>query len=121
MVGSQKAAASEMFNSQYEAEKMVYFKARVDELLAQNEALRQSQAKSEKDTHEFVAYFQRELAKKDDAIAVLTEQSVNDKVHYEMKIENMQKSNDKEYNRLKSSSSAREAELTMRLTAAASR
>ncbi len=44
---------------------------RVEKLRGENADLKKKRAKSEKDTHEFVAYFQKEMEKKDEMIAQL--------------------------------------------------
>eukprot|EP00636_Phaeomonas_parva_P019314 CAMPEP_0118875248 /NCGR_PEP_ID=MMETSP1163-20130328/16381_1 /TAXON_ID=124430 /ORGANISM="Phaeomonas parva, Strain CCMP2877" /LENGTH=68 /DNA_ID=CAMNT_0006810719 /DNA_START=329 /DNA_END=531 /DNA_ORIENTATION=- len=53
---------------QLDAEKITALTERVEELRSQNEDLRGIIDKNEKDTHEFVAFFQREMEIKDEII-----------------------------------------------------
>jgi predicted nucleic acid-binding Zn-ribbon protein len=62
-----------IFNRQLDLDKVEKLKERVEKLRQENEALKLRHEKSEKDTHEFVAYFQREMEKKDDMIASLND------------------------------------------------
>ena len=88
--------ASEELRRQLDSHKIHSLTQRVKELTEENKVLSTRQLKGEKDTHEFVAYFQREVARKDDTIADLTEQISSDKVKSKMTIEGMQKAHAKE-------------------------
>ena len=67
---SDKAALEKatLFNRQLDLDKVEELKERVEKMRQENEALKLRMEKQEKDTHEFVAYFQREMEKKDDMI-----------------------------------------------------
>lgn len=67
--GSQEPNADDALYRQSTESRMEGLKSRVDQLRADNSRLKQAAAKSEKDTHEFVAYFQSEMEKKDETIA----------------------------------------------------
>lgn len=58
-------------------------KARCESLRQNNEELKLKRAKGEKDTHEFVAYFQKELEKKDDQIAEYKDEIIQRKMEYQ--------------------------------------
>lgn len=106
---------AELFNSQYDSHKLQFLTTQVAELSLQNEELKRAQAKAEKDTHEFVAYFQRELGKKEEAISSITDKAVSDKVKHEMEMSELKKESEDRFTTLKVSTAAREADLTARL------
>ena len=58
-------------------------KSRCESYRQQNEELKLKRAKGEKDTHEFVAYFQKELEKKDDQIAEYKDEIIQRKMEYQ--------------------------------------
>ncbi|CAK9017981.1 Basal body-orientation factor 1 (Coiled-coil domain-containing protein 176) [Durusdinium trenchii] len=70
------AAAEDVLYQQSMESRMQGLKLRVDGLRAENAALKQRASKGEKDTHEFVAYFQNEMEKKDQMIAKLSTEIV---------------------------------------------
>jgi hypothetical protein len=53
------------FNKQVESVKVEVLMKRIEDLQTENENLRFLHEKSEKETHEFVAYFQRELGNRE--------------------------------------------------------
>ena len=53
-------------------------RARVEKLRRENDDLKAKRDKNEKDTHEFVAYFQKEMEKKDTIVATLSDEVRND-------------------------------------------
>ena len=59
------------------------YKARCEVLRQHNEELKLKRAQGEKDTHEFVAYFQKELEKKDDQIAEYKDEIMQRKMEYQ--------------------------------------
>ncbi|KAF0686037.1 Aste57867_22131 [Aphanomyces stellatus] len=73
MSAAKDFSATEALNAQVEASKVDVLKKRIDELQAENEHLRFLHQKSEKETHEFVAYFQRELGAREKVTAKLSE------------------------------------------------
>ncbi|CAK4613987.1 unnamed protein product [Aphanomyces euteiches] len=66
-------SAVDALNAQVESAKVDVLKKRIDELQAENEQLRFLHQKSEKETHEFVAYFQRELGAREKVTTKLSE------------------------------------------------
>jgi hypothetical protein len=55
-------------------------RARVEKLRRENDALKTKRDKNEKDTHEFVAYFQKEMEKKDTIVATLSDEVRNNRL-----------------------------------------
>ncbi|ETV97627.1 hypothetical protein, variant 3 [Aphanomyces invadans] len=66
-------SALDALNAQVEGSKVDVLKKRIEELQAENEHLRCLHQKNEKETHEFVAYFQRELGAREKVTAKLSE------------------------------------------------
>ena len=106
---------SQLLLQQMDATQMASLKSRVDELQSQNEALKLRQAKSEKDTHEFVSYFQRELSRKDDVIADLTEKGATEKVHWDMKLSEMETDTTDTLQHFKKAAHEKETSLTLQV------
>uniref|UniRef100_A0A7S2UZS8 Cilia- and flagella-associated protein 157 n=1 Tax=Fibrocapsa japonica TaxID=94617 RepID=A0A7S2UZS8_9STRA len=67
---------------QLDQEKIEGLDRRVEMLKKENDVLKGKLAKSEKDTHEFVAYFQREMENKDEIIANLKDNLVQKEVEF---------------------------------------
>ncbi|KAJ1400932.1 hypothetical protein B484DRAFT_339101 [Ochromonadaceae sp. CCMP2298] len=61
---------------QLDQEKINFLAKRVDELINSNNELRTSSGQNEKDTHDIVLYFQREMEIKDDVILRLNEELI---------------------------------------------
>lgn len=82
---SDKAALEKatLFNRQLDLDKVEELKERVEKMRQENEALKLRMEKQEKDTHEFVAYFQREMEKKDDMIHSLNETLMLKEIEFE--------------------------------------
>jgi len=78
-VSSGVATAME-FSRQLDVLKIEKLQRRVEELREENDRMRLGRDKGEKDTHEFVAYIQREMEKKDDQIEGLKEELVAQQV-----------------------------------------
>lgn len=68
------AAASDLFNRQVERLKIEQLGERVAALQSENEALRARHAAREQETHEFVAYFQKEMAARDRTVSRLSDE-----------------------------------------------
>lgn len=64
-------------------------KKRVDQLRAENDLLKKQRGQSEKETHEFVAYFQQELEKKDELIAKLNDQLLRSELQSKRALEDL--------------------------------
>lgn len=71
-----KQPAAYKISRQLDQEKIDFLSKRVDELLASNGSLRTSASRNEKDTHDIVLYFQREMEMKDEIIGRLNEELV---------------------------------------------
>ena len=61
---------------QLDQERIDFLAKRIEDLLGSNNELRTSSSRNEKDTHDIVLYFQREMEMKDDIIARLNEELV---------------------------------------------
>ena len=60
-------------------------------LLSSNTELRTTSSKNEKDTHDIVLYFQREIEMKDDIIARLNEELVKRETQLKFEVERIRK------------------------------
>jgi hypothetical protein len=76
-------AAEEVLYQQSLESRLEGLKLRCDALREENASLKRGAAKGEKDTHEFVAYFQSEIEKKDQLIAKLSEKSLRMEMDFE--------------------------------------
>lgn len=65
-------------------------KERIEQLRAENELLKKQREKSDKDTHEFVAFFQKELEKKDELIAKLNDQILRTEIQSKRALEDLE-------------------------------
>jgi len=72
--GPESLQAESLLQRQSLEQQIAVLKARCESLRQHNDELKLKRAKGEKDTHEFVAYFQKELEKKDDRLADYREQ-----------------------------------------------
>ena len=72
--GPASLQAESLLQRQSLEQQIAVLKARCESLRQHNDELKLKRAKGEKDTHEFVAYFQKELEKKDDRLADYREQ-----------------------------------------------
>ena len=66
-------------------------RSRVEKLRAENDDLKAKRDKNEKDTHEFVAYFQQEMEKKDTVIADLSNELTKKEIKFEREVEDLTK------------------------------
>lgn len=88
---------AQKFSNQSQDSKLLTLQNRVEDLKEENTRLKKEQENGQKDTHEFVGYFQLELEKKDNIIDTL-----NDKI-LKLQVENM--------NNLKSQKESYEAQI----------
>jgi hypothetical protein len=72
--GPESLQAESLLQRQSLEQQIAVLKARCESLRQHNDELKLKRSKGEKDTHEFVAYFQKELEKKDDRLADYREQ-----------------------------------------------
>lgn len=105
------------FNGQLDAQKISELKDQVKELTERNDKLKIQQGKSERDTHEFVAYFQRELGRKEDLIASLNEQLASAKLSFETELKDLGDSKDKDLLAFRRTAKNLETELKCKLRA----
>jgi len=106
---------SSLFNRQLDLDKVEQLKERVDKLRQENEALKLRMEKQEKDTHEFVHYFQREMEKKDDMIHSLNETLMKNELDHEKEREEMKDQFETEMRDLKTKAGGEENSLRTKL------
>ncbi|KDO27043.1 hypothetical protein SPRG_07754 [Saprolegnia parasitica CBS 223.65] len=107
--------AIESFNRQVEASKAELLAKRIEELQAENENLRFLHAKGEKEIHEFVAYFQRELGTREKIAAKLTEELNETKQRHTDDVEAWHSKYDSETKQLKETNRSLESSLSSKL------
>jgi len=100
---------------QLDQEKIDALTKRVEELLVSNNGLRTNSTRNEKDTHDIVLYFQRELEVKDDLINRLNEELAKRETQLKFEIGRLTSKFEDEYNELKRTSSSKIEELTQDL------
>ena len=76
---------------QLDQEKIDFLTKRINEILTSNNDLRTSSSRNEKDTHDIVLYFQREMEMKDDIISRLNEELVKRETQLKFEVERMKK------------------------------
>ena len=76
---------------QLDQEKIDFLTKRINEILSSNNELRTSSSRNEKDTHDIVLYFQREMEMKDDIISRLNEELVKRETQLKFEVERMKK------------------------------
>lgn len=76
---------------QLDQEKIDFLTNRINEILTNNNELRTSSSRNEKDTHDIVLYFQREMEMKDDIISRLNEELVKRETQLKFEVERMKK------------------------------
>ena len=122
--GPESLQAESLLQRQSLEQQIAVLKARCESLRQHNDELKLKRAKGEKDTHEFVAYFQKELEKKDDRLADYREQLTQlqlQKVEevssltkkYESKLENLEEESSSTIEKLEMKLKMAEDELTL--------
>ncbi|GLE06629.1 hypothetical protein PINS_up016023 [Pythium insidiosum] len=104
--------ASDLFNRQVDQQKIESLNQRVFHLTAENDALRERHEKREQETHEFVAYFQKEIQTRDKQITRLTEELAALKLSHALEIESCQQAKETESQQLQQHFSSKEEKLT---------
>ena len=84
-------------------------------MLSSNSELRTSSSKNEKDTHDIVLYFQREIEMKDDIIARLNEELVKRETQLKFEVERIRKKADSDVYEIQSNSATTIDALKVRL------
>jgi len=92
-------------------EKVEALNSRIENLKKENDQLKARLAKSEKDTHEFVAYFQREMENKDAAIATLKDEMMKKESEFRMSSEQLSRFCEQEVLDLKENANRYEMQL----------
>jgi myosin heavy subunit len=101
---------------QLDQEKMNFLTKRIEELLRSNNELRSGASQNEKDTHDIVLYFQREMEIKDDIILRLNEELVKCQTQLKFEVERIKKQYETELNELKYTSEHTITTLQTKLT-----
>lgn len=114
----EKIPASFLISRQLDQEKINFLTKRIEELLKSNNELRTGATQNEKDTHDIVLYFQREMEIKDDIILRLNEELVKCQTQLKFEVEKVRKAFEQELADLKANSEMQIATLTNKLTTA---
>eukprot|EP01035_Chromulina_nebulosa_P018387 gene18387-24086_t len=107
-----------VISRQLDQEKINFLVKRVEDLLSSNNQLRSTAFKNEKDTHDIVLYFQREMEMKDEIISRLNEELVKRDTQLKVEVEKMKNQYELELKNLKSSSDDTIFDLKMKLESA---
>ncbi len=83
--------ASFKISRQLDQEKINFLTERTEELLKNNNTLRTSSSQNEKDTHDIVLYFQREMEIKDEIVLRLNEELVKCQTQLKFEVEKVRK------------------------------
>ncbi|CAM9583197.1 unnamed protein product [Chrysoparadoxa australica] len=96
---------------QLDQERIDQLTLRLEELREENETLKSKIFKTEKDTHEFVAYFQREMENKDMAVTQLSQELLTKTTDFRVQLKEMQEKQTREMEDLKSEMHSNEKQL----------
>lgn len=107
--------ASFQISRQLDQEKIHFLTNRIEDLLKSNNELRSSYGQNEKDTHDIVLYFQREMEIKDDIILRLNEELVKCQTQLKFEVEKVRKAFEAELAESKNASDHIISDLTLRL------
>jgi len=100
---------------QLDQEKINFLTKRIDELIKSNNKLRISSGQTEKDTHDIVLYFQREMEIKDDVILKLNEDLIKCQTQLKMDVDKVKNKYEEELTELRTSSESTIEKLRERL------
>lgn len=100
---------------QLDQEKINFLTRRVEELVQSNNDLRISSGQNEKDTHDIVIYFQREMEIKDDVIMKLNEELVKCQTQLKFEVEKVRKTFEEELTEIRTSSESTITSLSEKL------
>jgi len=103
---------------QLDQEKIDYLNKRIEECIKSNNELRSSSSRNEKDTHDIVLYFQREIELKDEIISRLNEDLVKRETQLKFELERMRKKFESDLKEEKAESLAVIQDLRARLESA---
>lgn len=113
--GKSNAPQAYKISRQLDQERIDFLAKRVEELLGGNNELRATSSRNEKDTHDIVLYFQREMEMKDDIINRLNEELVKRETQLKFEVEKMKKKFDEEKAELIQNTDYTIVDLTQRL------
>ena len=116
--GGGGAPKSYKISRQLDQERLDFLAKRVEELLGSNNVLRSSSSRNEKDTHDIVLYFQREMEMKDDIIARLNEELVKRETQLKFEVEKIKRKFEIDLNDLRTNTDHTISDLTSRLAKA---
>lgn len=114
----EKFPAAFQISRQLDQEKIAFLTDRISDLVKSNNKLRASSGQNEKDTHDIVLYFQREMEIKDDIILRLNEELVKCQTQLKFEVEKVRRQFEQEIYELKENSDNIIHGLTMRLNTA---
>lgn len=100
---------------QLDQERIDFLSKRIEDLLGSNGELRTSSSRNEKDTHDIVLYFQREMEMKDDIIARLNEELIKRETQLKFEVEKMKKKFETEKEDIQRNADYAMVDLTQRL------
>ncbi|RLN46914.1 hypothetical protein BBJ28_00003070 [Nothophytophthora sp. Chile5] len=100
--------ATALFNRQLDQQKLETLAARVAQLQDEDAALRARHDKREQETHEFVAYFQKEIQTRDKQLTKLGEELATVRLSHALTLEQMQQTRDAERQHLTQQAAANE-------------
>uniref|UniRef100_A0A7S3M0U4 Coiled-coil domain-containing protein 176 n=1 Tax=Spumella elongata TaxID=89044 RepID=A0A7S3M0U4_9STRA len=100
---------------QLDQEKINFLTRRVEELVQSNNDLRISSGQNEKDTHDIVIYFQREMEIKDDVIMKLNEELVKCQTQLKFEVEKVRKTFEEELTEIRTTSESTITSLSEKL------
>lgn len=100
---------------QLDQERISFLTLRIEELSRSNNELRSGASQNEKDTHDIVLYFQREMEIKDDIILRLNEELVKSQTQLKFEVEKVRKTFEAELLDLRTESEHTITTLTLRV------
>eukprot|EP00904_Undaria_pinnatifida_P006154 jgi/Undpi1/2669/HiC_scaffold_13.g06047.m1 len=100
---------------QLDQEKIAMLSKRVDDLRNQNQDLKNKIFKSENDTHEFVAYFEKEMEAKDDVISKLNDELIRKESEMRVAVKKLQEKAQNELTELSDQMNTKENQLTAQI------
>ncbi|KAL4105459.1 hypothetical protein PRIC1_003522 [Phytophthora ramorum] len=100
--------AAELFNRQVDQQKLSAMAARVAQLQDEDAELRARHDKREQETHEFVAYFQKEIQTRDKQLTKLGEELAAARLSHALALEQMQQARDADRQHLMQQTTAKE-------------
>ncbi|KAL3669018.1 hypothetical protein V7S43_006304 [Phytophthora oleae] len=100
--------ATELFNRQVDQQKLAAMAVRVAQLQDEDAELRARHDKREQETHEFVAYFQKEIQTRDKQLTKIGEELAAARLSHALALEQMQQARDAERQHLIQQATAKE-------------